>query len=135
MRDGIRYKHHLAKDSVPHKSEDYIARLINDVMNHKELEDRMVQKELSWSKDEYRNNLTKKCRKLLCVLTQDIRGGRNPFIFAAAVIYLTDKVLARQYNHKPVLTQKIVSEATKIAEYSIRDHFVNVLKPIFFKRN
>jgi len=27
----------------------------------------------------------------------------------------------------------MISEATKIAEYSIRDHYVNLLKPIFIK--
>ena len=74
-----------------------------------------------------------KCREILYNLNSWQRGGRNPFILTGAIIYLADKLLARQYNQKAILTQKIISEATKIAEYSIRDHYVNLLKPLFIK--
>ncbi len=59
------------------------------------------------------------------------RGGRNPFILTGAIIYLADKLIAKENKQKSVLTQKVISEATKIAEYSIRDHYVNLLKPLF----
>jgi transcription initiation factor TFIIIB Brf1 subunit/transcription initiation factor TFIIB len=62
------------------------------------------------------------------------RGGRNPFILTGAIIYLADKLLTADYNLKAVLTQKLVSEATEIAEYSIRDHYVNLLKPHFIEK-
>ncbi|MHA1373332.1 MAG: hypothetical protein ACTSR7_03450 [Promethearchaeota archaeon] len=62
------------------------------------------------------------------------RGGRNPFILTGAIIYLADKLLAKEFNQKAILTQKLISEATNIAEYSIRDHYVNLLKPIFISR-
>ena len=42
-------------------------------------------------------------------------------------------MLSIKFNQRKILTQKIVSEATEIAEYSIRDHFVNLLEPIFLK--
>jgi len=51
-----------------------------------------------------------------------------------AIIYLADKLLAKEFNQKAILTQKLISEATNIAEYSIRDHYVNLLKPIFISR-
>ena len=44
---------------------------------------------------------------------------------------LEEKLLAKENNYKAVLTQKMISEATNIAEYSIRDHYVNLLKPRF----
>ena len=47
------------------------------------------------------------------------------------IIYLADKLLAQENKQKTVLTQKVISEATKIAEYSIRDHYVNLLKRLF----
>ncbi|MFX1480155.1 MAG: hypothetical protein ACFFCI_18710, partial [Promethearchaeota archaeon] len=31
LRDGIKYKHHLKNESIPHKSEDYLIRLLNQV--------------------------------------------------------------------------------------------------------
>lgn len=133
IRDGVLYKHHLLKSSKPHKSEDYIIRLINNVINHKELEKRMKYKKSIWSKHEYQNILTKKCLKILNNLNKWQRGGRNPFILAGAVIYLADKLLKKEFNQKAILTQKMIAEATKIAEYSIRDHYVNLLKPIFIE--
>ena len=57
------------------------------------------------------------------------RKGRNPFILTASVIYLAEKLLAKELNHKSVFTQELISKATNIAEYSIRDHYVKVLKP------
>ncbi|MFW9875847.1 MAG: hypothetical protein ACFFG0_22305 [Candidatus Thorarchaeota archaeon] len=131
LRDGIRYKHHLNNESIPHKSEDYIIRLTSQVINHKDLSDRMKKKGVLWSENEFQNRLLKKCRKILMGLPIWHRGGRNPFILTGAIIYLADKLLAREYKQKAVLTQKIISEATHIAEYSIRDHYVNLLKPFF----
>ncbi|MFW9881369.1 MAG: hypothetical protein ACFFG0_50540 [Candidatus Thorarchaeota archaeon] len=44
LRVGIRYKPHLNNESIPHKSEDYIVRLINQVNNHKQLQERKEKK-------------------------------------------------------------------------------------------
>ncbi|MFX0080121.1 MAG: hypothetical protein ACFE94_00035 [Candidatus Hodarchaeota archaeon] len=131
LRDGIRYKHHLNIGSMPHKSEDYVIRIINQVINHKFLSERLEKKGVLWSKNEFQNKLLKKCRRILKELPIWQRGGRNPFILTGAIIYLADKLLAKEYKQKAVLTQKMISEATNIAEYSIRDHYVNLLKPFF----
>ena len=133
LRDGIKYKHHLNDGSTPHKSEDYLIRLIDDIIKHKYLKERLVKKGVFWSEIEFQNNLIIKCRQILTELPLWQRGGRNPFILTGAVIYLADKLLAKEYDQKSILTQKIISEATKIAEYSIRDHYVNLLKPLFMK--
>jgi transcription initiation factor TFIIIB Brf1 subunit/transcription initiation factor TFIIB len=134
LRDGLKYKKHLSLDSCPHKSEDYLIRLINEVINHKDLAIRMANKGLKISKLEYQNKIINKCLEILDNLSNWQRGGRNPFILTGAVIYLADKLLAKENKNKTVLTQKLISEATKIAEYSIRDHYVNLLKPTFIKR-
>ncbi len=131
LRDGIRYKHHLNDDTTPHKSEDYLIRLTDEVIKHKSLKERLMKKEVLWSEGEFQNNLIRKCREILKKLPLWQRGGRNPFILTGAIIYLADKLLAKDNNQKTILTQKIISEATRIAEYSIRDHYVNLLKPMF----
>ncbi|MFX1394619.1 MAG: hypothetical protein ACFFAH_13720, partial [Promethearchaeota archaeon] len=114
---------------------DYLTRLIDNVLKHRELEERLLKKGNFWSKKEFQISLTLKCREILKHLTLNYRGGRNPFILTGAIIYLADKLLAKHYKQKAVLTQKIISEATKIAEYSIRDHYVNLLKPLFINNN
>ena len=131
LRDGLKYKHHLNNGSTPHKSEDYLIRLIDSVVNHQILEERLKKKGVLSSKSEFQNSLLSKCRQIFKALPLWKRGGRNPFILTGAIIYLADKLLAREKTQKPVLTQKIISEATNIAEYSIRDHYVNLLKPLF----
>jgi transcription initiation factor TFIIIB Brf1 subunit/transcription initiation factor TFIIB len=134
LRDGIRYKHHLNNESIPHKTEDYLIRLTNNVIHHRNLSERLEKKGSVWRKDEFQNKLLKKCREILIELPLWHRGGRNPFILTGAIIYLADKLLAKEHKLKAVLTQKIISEATNIAEYSIRDHYVNLLKPHFLKK-
>lgn len=131
LRDGLEYDKYLKNNAVHHKSEDYLTRLIDNVINYPYLQARLVKKGSSWSKTEYKNNLTKECRKILDKLTIDICGGRNPLILTGAVIYLADRLLSKQCNSKLILTQQIISKARRIAEYSIRDHYVNLLKPLF----
>ncbi len=131
LRDGINYKHHLNNKSTPHKSEDYLIRLLNSVINHDGLEERLEKKGVFWSKTEFNNKLTRKCNEILKSLSMWNRGGRNPFILTGAVIYLADRLLAKEFNQKVVLTQEFISKATSIPEYSIRDHYVNLLKPLF----
>ena len=134
LRDGIRYKNHLNNDTIPHSSEDYLNRLIDNIINHKDLEMRLEKKGSVWSKEDYKCKLTSKCRSILASLNKWERGGRNPFILTGAIIYLADKLISKEFNQKTVLTQKLISLATNIAEYSIRDHYVNLLKPIFIQR-
>jgi transcription initiation factor TFIIIB Brf1 subunit/transcription initiation factor TFIIB len=134
LRDGIRYKNHLNNDTIPHSSEDYLNRLIDNIINQKDLKMRLVKKGSVWSKEDYKYKLTSKCRKILASLNKWDRGGRNPFILTGAIIYLADKLLSKEFNQKTVLTQKLISLATNIAEYSIRDHYVNLLKPIFIQK-
>ncbi|MFX0007202.1 MAG: hypothetical protein ACFFAV_10810 [Candidatus Hermodarchaeota archaeon] len=131
LRDGIIYKKYLNDDTIPHKSEDYLIRLIDEVIKHNSLKERLMKKEVMLTEVEFQNNLITKCREILKKLPIRQRGGRNPFILTGAIIYLADKLLAKDNNQKSILTQKIISEATKIAEYSIRDHYVNLLKPMF----
>jgi len=134
LRDGIKYKNHLNNDSIPHSSEDYLNRLIDNIINYKDLEMRLAKKGNVWPKEDYKCKLTSKCRLILASLNKWERGGRNPFILTGAVIYLADKLLSKEFNQKTILTQKLISLATNIAEYSIRDHYVNLLKPIFMQK-
>jgi len=134
LRDGLKYKIHLNKNATPHKSEDYLIRLIDQVINHNDLDLRLKNKGCLWGKSEYRMRLINKSQKILKKLSSWDRGGRNPFILTGAVIYLADKLLAEQYRYKSILTQRLISDSTNIAEYSIRDHYVNLLKPLFMKQ-
>jgi transcription initiation factor TFIIIB Brf1 subunit/transcription initiation factor TFIIB len=129
LRDGVLYKK-LLNPPKPHISEDYVERLIDSIINHPPLPERMEKKLSKWNLEEYRIKLFNQTCELLKSFSLIKRGGKNPFIFAGAAIYAADKILALKYQTKSILTQKFASEAMKIAEYSIRDHYVSVFKSI-----
>lgn len=87
-----------------------------------------------WTKEEFQSRLTQKSRQILAKLTRWHREGRNLLILTGAVIYLADKLLAQENYQKAILTQKLISDATNIREYSISDHYVNLLKLLFFSK-
>lgn len=129
IRDGVFYKK-LINPPKPHKSEDYIGRLIDSIISYPNIEKRMKKKKSNLNLNEYRNKLYNETISLLKEIKMPQRGGRNPFIFAGAAIYCADKILAIKSKTKVILTQKIAALSMDIAEYSIRDHYVSIFKKI-----
>ncbi|WP_455463240.1 hypothetical protein, partial [Candidatus Hodarchaeum mangrovi] len=67
------------------------------------------------------------------------RGGRNPFILAAAVIIASDILLAqknvfpncyKKRSKRGILTQKYIAKMLDIAEFTLREHFLLLIKPL-----
>lgn len=131
IRDSIEYQKYINIKNIPHKSEDFINRFVNSIVNSNSIIKRMKNKESKWTIDEFRIRLTQKSNQILNFMNSKIRGARNPFILAAAIVYCADKMLARENGTKSILTQKTASDAMQVAEYSIRDHYVKILKPFF----
>lgn len=129
LRDGILYKKLIYKPK-PHISENYVNRLIENIANSPAIIQRLSKKIPACSMETYRLKLYNQTLSILKQIGLHQRGGRNPFIFAGAAIYCADKVLSIKNNTKTVLTQKLASLAMKIAEYSIRDHYVSIFKKL-----
>ncbi len=129
------YKKYLDIKDCSLKSEKYLPRFINEIITHQSLKERLIKKGIKWNLSKYKKELTIMAEFLLKNLNRKQRGGRNPLILAGAIIYCADKILAIKNSQKKILTQKLISSATKIAEYSIRDHYVSLLKPIFLRNN
>jgi transcription initiation factor TFIIIB Brf1 subunit/transcription initiation factor TFIIB len=70
----------------------------------------------------------KYANQLFSKISDSERGGRNPFIFAVAVVYSADLLIAKIARRRPILTQRLISKATTAAEYSVRDHYAKLLK-------
>ncbi len=114
------------------KSEDYLPRIISDIMSSPIIEHRL--KERGFNIEDYRSLLTQKSHYILNNIDNIKRGGRNPYIFAVSTVYCADRILSKKIERKPILTQKILAKITKVAEYSIRDHYTSVLKPMIIIR-
>ncbi len=129
LRVYFAYPKYFKRNIAPKKSEDYLSRMVNMLVNEKQIEKRILA--FGYNKEQYEQIILKKSKEILSKINPCLRAGRNPLILTAAVIYCSDKILARENGHRTILTQKSASEAMDVAEYSIRDHFVKLLKPFF----
>ncbi|GAB4310745.1 MAG: transcription initiation factor IIB [Promethearchaeota archaeon] len=129
LRQGLVFKRHVTTELVPKQPGHYLPRLLDGVPKLERLAQRLKSKEYEFTPEEYKLALSRVATDLAKEFEERCRGGRNPFILAGAIIYAANRALASQMRKKPVLTQGLVARATGIAEYSIRDHYVGVVKP------
>jgi transcription initiation factor TFIIIB Brf1 subunit/transcription initiation factor TFIIB len=128
VREALRLKSLTGHSPEIRKPDDYVPRVISMLMNSP----RVVSKVQSrgWELKDYENALRNKTLEVLKMIPASKRGGRNPFIFTVSAAYASDRLIAIEYDRRAVLTQKLASTATKVAEYSIRDHFGMMKKVI-----
>ncbi len=128
VREAFRLKISIGQAPIIRKPEDYLPRVVSMLVNNQKIIKKIKMR--GWDLREYEIALRKVMSKVISIITPAKRGGRNPFIFAASVAYASDKIIAKERGRKFVLTQKMVSEATDVAEYSIRDHYSMIKKVI-----
>ena len=107
------------------RSEDDVSRIISNVVKNPKVQSRL--KNYSIDPTIYKKELTIQTRIILNNIDVKKRGGRNPYIFTVATVYAANRMLSSKLNFHSILTQKILSEATNCAEYSIRDHWRGIL--------
>ncbi|MHA1749972.1 MAG: hypothetical protein ACTSYF_15175 [Promethearchaeota archaeon] len=130
IRDVLKFKKYLNVDLKANKGEDYLVRLLNKLYNFPSFKSRFNVKLGNFGIKQYYSSLKKCALKIMNAIPKRIKDPRNPFILSGASIYGADVLLAKATYKKRVLTQKLLSDATGIAEYSIRDHYCSVIKPI-----
>ncbi len=119
------------------KSEEYLDSIISRIQRDYSLRDRLEKK--IKNKDEYYRYLRIVSKQLLSCFPLKKRGGRNPFVLAAAMINAADIILARQKifpncylkkSRRGILTQKRISKILDIAEFTLREHYLLLAKPL-----
>ena len=128
VREALRLKSLTGYSPEIRKPEDYVPRVLSMLMNSPKVVSKAQSR--GWELKDYENALRNKILEVLKMIPASKRGGRNPFIFAVSAAYASDRLIAMQYGKRAVLTQKLASTATKVAEYSIRDHFGMMKKVI-----
>ncbi|NHI83233.1 MAG: transcription initiation factor IIB family protein [Candidatus Thorarchaeota archaeon] len=121
VREALRLKSIMGVAPEIRKPEDYVPRVLSMLMNSRRVVDKVISR--GWDPRSYENALRDKILELLELIPASKRGGRNPFIFTVSAAYASDRLIAEKHNRRSVLTQKLTSSATEVAEYSIRDHF------------
>ena len=121
VREALRLKSLTGYAPEIRKPKDYVPRVVSMLMNSSKVLGKV--KSRGWDPKAYENELRDKIHMILGMIPASKRGGRNPFIFTVSAAYASDRLIASQFGKRPVLTQKLTSAATEVAEYSIRDHF------------
>ncbi len=96
------------------RSEEYVPRIVEAVIQDPKLKRR----------------LTKVALQVLSQVDARRRRGRNPYVLSVSAVYAAERILARRGNRSPTFTQKSLALATGVAEYSIREHYGRILKPV-----
>jgi transcription initiation factor TFIIIB Brf1 subunit/transcription initiation factor TFIIB len=130
VREALRLKSLTGYAPEIRRPKDYVPRVVSMLMNSSRVQSKV--KSRGWIAKDYENELREKILMVLGMIPASKRGGRNPFIFTVSAAYASDRLIASHFGKRPVLTQKLTSTATKVAEYSIRDHF-GMMKKIIEK--
>lgn len=128
VREAMRLKSVTGHAPDLRQPEDYIPRVLSMLMNSSEVICKA--KSRGWDSREYENAMRNKMLVILDSIPASKRGGRNPFIFVVSVAYASDRIVAVEHGRHSVLTQKLASNATEVAEYSIRDHYGMIKKTL-----
>lgn len=115
----------LFQNHSAYRSEDYLPKIVNTISSNPEITFRL--KKINKSEFEYEKSLLHQSIEILRLISNEERGGRNPFILAAATIYAADQKLSKIWKIRPILTQHLLSNITGTAEYSLRDHWRGLL--------
>jgi transcription initiation factor TFIIIB Brf1 subunit/transcription initiation factor TFIIB len=126
IRQALSVKTKLPLAPAKRMSEDYLQRIVSLTIHYPAIRQRLRRAGLSVQ--EYQAKLVKYSNQLFSRIDMPERGGRNPFIFAVAVVYSADSLIAKLAKRRPILTQRLISKATNAAEYSVRDHYAKLLK-------
>jgi transcription initiation factor TFIIIB Brf1 subunit/transcription initiation factor TFIIB len=121
VREALKLKSTVGYAPKIRRPEDYIPRVLSMLMNCPQVMKKV--KIRGWDSNTFENLLREKILKVLDMIPPSKRGGRNPFIFAVSAAYASDRLIAKEHGKRSVMTQKLISSATQVAEYSIRDHF------------
>ncbi len=130
IRDMLHFKQYVELKRLKHDSKDYLERLTNNIYHDVSFDARFKKKTSQKDMKAYIQRLKVYSIKILDNVPKKVRDSRNPFILAGAAIYGADLVHSRKHNTKRILTQKVLADATGIAEYSIRDHYCSVIKKV-----
>jgi len=121
VREALRLKSMMGYAPEIRKPRDYVPRVLSMLMNNQRVIGKVRLR--GWDSKAYESALRDRIFEILELIPASKRGGRNPFIFTVSAAYAGDRLIADEYGKRAVLTQKLASIATQVAEYSIRDHF------------
>ncbi len=113
------------------RAEDYVNKAVETLCSSAKVKNSCNKRNISI--DFFRSELINKTRFLLKEFPSMERGGRNPYVFVCAVLIAAEKLIAWENERPTILTQRLVAQDCQIAEYTLREHYLQLVKPRFIK--
>lgn len=110
------------------RPEDYVGRVLGKLSGNEALGRELREEGVNVTA--YLNRLREAAKEALAALGQDGRGGHSPCALAATAVYAGEVALARRESRRRVLTQKDVAESVDVAEYTVREQFGELFRPV-----
>ena len=123
----LEYKPYLKCVDRFRRSEDYVPYFVDTLLNTPYARKKMRRHRID--PVEHKKRLLRIASFFLSKFDKRVRGGKSPKLFAAVVVYLADRYIAKQMGKPQVLPLSAIANLTGLSEYSLRDH-VEQLKKI-----
>ncbi|MGB9728501.1 MAG: hypothetical protein ACP5GU_01310 [Thermoprotei archaeon] len=81
----------------------------------------------------YVQKIKERALKILDSLDQNVYQSKNPYIIAASLVYISEKMLASELKFRSLLSHKVLSITIGISDYSIRDNVQAILSYLGIK--
>jgi transcription initiation factor TFIIIB Brf1 subunit/transcription initiation factor TFIIB len=108
------------------KPEEYLERVLQNLKTADSLKNQI--EKANMKPDEYIAQLRQVSLRILHAFPHRKRGGRNPFVFACAAVCGAEIILRKINPRRRILTQRDVATVNKVAEFSLREHFLKTIK-------
>ena len=101
--------------------EDYLPKIVNKLKQLKFVKRRI--EDLDLNDEKYFLLLMQKAYYVSKLLNSRVKVGKNPYLLAVSIVYVADKLVSKELNCKPILSQKLLALHLNSTEYTIRQHF------------
>lgn len=130
IRNCLEFRDFFPKQSFsPSHAEIWITKYINDIIRDRNMVQRMKQKNIYFTLNEYKYQLEKTARLILQQIPKNKRHG-SPLGLCGATIYFADRVLANVFNYNKNLKQQEIADTIDITDVTLRNHLLLIKKNI-----
>src|SRR5712692_3785239 len=110
------------------RAEDYLTRVIAHLSSNSGLRRKL--EEHMMSETVYYNKLYEVAREALGIVEREAMGGHSPCGLAASAVYAAEVALAQLDSRIRFLSQREVAECIGVAEYTVREQYGEVFRPV-----
>ncbi|HUI85718.1 MAG TPA: hypothetical protein VLY21_01015 [Nitrososphaerales archaeon] len=110
------------------RAEEYVSRVVSRLESVEGLSEQLTG--LGMGGIPYFNRLREAAKDTLGKVDPTARGGHSPCTLAATAVYAAEVVLSRRESRKRLLSQRDVAESVNVAEYTVREQFGEIFRPL-----